>query len=116
MGMIPVSSENAAELADRYMGTKYDIIKSVADALPWLVNLLTNLTQANEDYLLMQVGLARSEEILTEITSIYGSMEEIQAVAEYVETTQNNIEASIFDMGYNLIRTQAIVATHHTFV
>jgi hypothetical protein len=116
MGLIPVSSENAAELADRYMGTKYDIIKSVADALPWLTSMLADLNQANADYLLMQIGLARSEVILSEITTIYGSMEQIQAVADYVETTQNNIEASIFDMGYNLIRTQAIVATHHTFV
>lgn len=115
MGVIPLSTDNAGYLADKYLGTKFDIIVGVHNALPWLETAMAAAAQANIDTELIEGYRDETVVMYGEITNMFGGLAEIEEAATYVTTKQAEIETSLFDMAYNLIRTQAIVAKYHAF-
>jgi len=116
MDISPISANSAGYLADKYIGTKYDIILSVANALPWLETAVSSAKQAHEDLPILAGYASSVNTVHLEIVTMFGSITAIDEAAKYVTDKQNEIESSIFDMAYNLIRTQAIVAKYNTFV
>jgi len=108
MGIDSCSADHPGYLADKYLGTKFDIIANVSGALPWLSEVLSEAQTTNENVEIIS-GYSAT------LMEMFGGIDEINAAATEVRQAQQTIDASIFDMAYNLIRTQAIVAKYHAF-
>ena len=116
MGINPNSANNAGILMDSYIGTKLDIVREVAQALPWLTTIKEDVESASVNFVQIQEMTTQNVGIHADIQATYGSMQEIAETADYIDEKQEEIEASMLSMAYNLIKTQSIVAKYHTFV